>query len=199
MDIDWFGFTIASIAVVLAPGPGSLFVARTAGTSGPRSGFGAMAGDTCLILLSLLGVSALFRAYPSLFHLFRWAGAAYLTFMGLKLLLRKPQPEADSVPERGNPFLQGVSITLLNPKAVFFFMSFFPLFLKSSDHGQAAAYAAMAAAFQLISMTYLSLLVRASSWAASALRRNLMVRLLLEKLCGCVFVAFGVKVAFTDR
>ena len=71
-NVDWIGFVVASVAVVLAPGPGSLFVAKTAGTGGLRAGrtamLGIMLGDTCLIVLSLLGVSALFSAHPALFH-----------------------------------------------------------------------------------------------------------------------------------
>ena len=74
-NIDWIGFVIASVAVVLAPGPGSLFVAKTAGANGARAGHAAMLGivlgDTCLIVLSFLGLSALFSAHPILF---RWRG-----------------------------------------------------------------------------------------------------------------------------
>jgi len=73
---------MASIAVVLAPGPGSVFVAKAAGAKGKRAGqmamLGIMLGDACLIMVSLLGVSALFRAHPLLFHVIRLAGAGYL-------------------------------------------------------------------------------------------------------------------------
>jgi len=203
IDIDWIGFVIASMAIVLVPGPGSLFVARTAGVSGLKAGYkamvGIMVGDTCLIMLSVLGVSAIFYAYPSIFHVVRLAGAVYLTFLGLKLVFRKTKTESILVPNRDKSFLQAVSITLLNPKAIFFFMAFFPMFLRTSEHSRFLAYAAMAIAFQLISMTYLSILICASSWTALALRRNSLTRVVLEKLCGCVFIAFGMKVALMKR
>jgi threonine/homoserine/homoserine lactone efflux protein len=203
ISIDWIGFVIASIAIVLAPGPGSLFVARTAGGSGLRAGHkamvGIMVGDTCLILLSVLGVSAIFSAYPSVFHVFRLAGAVYLAFLGVKLVFGKSKAESVLVPNRDRSFLQAVSITLLNPKAIFFFMAFFPLFLRSPEHSRFLAYTAMAVVFQLISMTYLSILIRTSSWAASALRKNSLTRIVLEKLCGCVFIGFGMKVALMKR
>jgi leucine efflux protein len=176
IGIEWIGFVIASVAIVLAPGPGSLFVARTAAASGLRAGHkamvGIMFGDTCLIILSVLGVSAIFRAYPSVFHVFRLAGVAYLAFLGLKLVFRKSKTESVHISNRDRSFLQAVSITLLNPKAVFFFMAFFPLFLRSSDHSRLLAYAAMAVAFQFISMTYLGILIRASSWTAAVLRKK---------------------------
>lgn len=202
-NIDWIGFVIASVAVVLAPGPGSLFVARTAGASGPRAGYGAMAGvmvgDTCLIVLSLLGVSALFRAHPSVFQAFRLAGACYLAFLGLRLVFRKSKVESTRVLDCNRSFMQAVSITLLNPKAIFFFMAFFPLFVRSSESGSFLAFTAMALVFQLISVAYLTTLIRASSWTASVLRNSSVARVVLQRLCGCAFIGFGVKAALTKR
>lgn len=202
-DVDWISFVIASIAVVLAPGPGSLFVARTAVAAGIRAGYGAMAGimlgDTCLIVLSVLGVSALFRAYPAAFHLFRLAGAGYLFFLGVRLLLGRPKAKPSRLPVGRRSFIQAVSITLLNPKAVFFFMAFFPLFVRSPEGGHFLTYAVMALAFQCVSATYLSLLIRTASWTASTLRRSAIARAVMEKLCGCTFIGFGVKMALTKR
>jgi leucine efflux protein len=199
MGIDWIGFIIASVAIVLAPGPGSLFVAKTAGTSGLKAGLkamtGIMVGDSCLIVLSVLGTSAIFHAYPSLFHVFRLAGATYLVFLGLKLIIWKSKTGSTLIPDCDKSFRQAVSITLLNPKAVFFFMAFFPMFLRSPDSSRFLAYAVMAVAFQCVSMTYLAILVSASFLTAAALRRNSMTVVLLEKLCGCVFIGFGIKVA----
>jgi leucine efflux protein len=202
-NIDWTSFLVASLAVVLAPGPGSLFVARTAVVSGTKAGYRAMlgivAGDTCLITLSVLGVSALFRAYPSVFQFFKLAGAAYLFLLGVRLLVKKPRTEPISLPGYGRSFIQAISITLLNPKAVLFFMAFFPLFLKSPEPGQFFSYTLMAFAFQCVSATYLSALIHASSWTASTLRRNTVTRTVLEKLCGCAFIGFGLKVALAKR
>jgi leucine efflux protein len=201
--IDWISFVMASIAVVLAPGPGSLFVARTAAVSGLQAGYaamlGIMAGDTCLIMLSTLGVSAFFAIYPSVFDLFRLAGAAYLIFLGLRLVFKRPRAESSHAPNRDRSFMQAVSITLLNPKAVFFFMAFFPMFLTSPEHGRFLAYAAMAVAFQVISAAYLSTLIFTSSWMASALQRNSVTQMVLRKLCGCAFIGFGLKVALNKR
>lgn len=203
IGIDWIGFVIASVAIVLAPGPGSLFVARTAGASGLRAGHkamvGIMVGDTCLIILSVLGVSAIFQACPSVFHVLRLAGAGYLVFLGLKLVFRKSKTVSTLIPNRDKSFLQAVSITLLNPKAVFFFMAFFPMFLRSPEHSRFLVYAAMAIVFQLISMTYLSILIRASSWTTAALRKTSLARVVLEKLCGSVFIGFGMKLALVKR
>jgi len=200
-NIDWIGFVVASIAVVLAPGPGSLFVAKTAATSGVREAhrtmLGIIVGDTCLIVLSVLGVSTIFHAYPSLFHVFKLAGACYLLFLGLRLLTEKTRIEPVQRQDHDHLFTQAISITLLNPKAVIFFMAFFPLFVKSPENAPFLTYSTMTLIFQLISATYLSLLIRASSWTALSLRKSRVVRLWLNRLCGFAFIGFGVKVAIT--
>ena len=187
---------------MLAPGPGSLFVAKTA-ASHTRNGFvamlGIMAGDTCLILLSLLGVSALFLAHPLLFHIVRLAGASYLIFLGLQSIFTKPQKEADTSHTHGLPFSRAVSITLLNPKAVFFFMSFFPVFIRAAENSLVAAYAVMTLVFMIISAAYLSFLIHASSRLASAFHQSQRLQSAARKLCGCIFIGFGLKVALASK
>jgi len=129
INVGWIGFSLASVAVVLAPGPGSLFVARTA-AGGARDGVlamvGIMVGDACLISFSLLGVSALFLAHPSLFQGVRLAGACYLIFLGLQSIFFAPKRREIGAGRRGSAFRRAVSITLLNPKAVLFSWPFSP-------------------------------------------------------------------------
>jgi leucine efflux protein len=201
-SVSWIGFCMASVAVVLAPGPGSMFVARTAAGSGARAGLramlGIMAGDACLIALSLLGVSALFRAHPSLFHAIRLVGAGYLIWLGLQSILAKPKPQAEGA-KNGFPIRRALAISLLNPKAVFFFMAFFPVFITSAEHGLWGAYAAMAAVFMVISATYLSFLSHVSSRLSSTFRENARLQGCFRKLSGVVFIGFGLKVATASR
>jgi len=197
-NIDWIGFSIASVAVVLAPGPGSLFVAKTAAATHIRAGLlamlGIMAGDTCLIILSLLGVSALFHAYPSLFHVIRLAGAGYLIFLGLQSVFTRLRRDPDAVHDHTMPFTRAVTITLLNPKAVLFFITFFPVFIRSAEDGLFVPYALMTLVFMAISAAYLSFLVHASSGLASVFRQDQKLRSVSRRLCGCIFIGFGLKV-----
>ena len=203
ISVDWIGFCVASVAVVLAPGPGSVFVAKSAASARAREGLmamlGIMVGDACLILLSLVGVSALFLAHPSVFHVIRLAGAGYLIFLGLQSIFAKPKKESNVAESHSLPFRQAVSITLLNPKAVFFFMAFFPVFIKSAEYGLVAAYAVMTLVFMAISVTYLSFLILASSKLALAFQKNRTLQSVARKLCGCVFIGFGLKVAMVSR
>ncbi|HUJ69586.1 MAG TPA: LysE family transporter [Syntrophorhabdales bacterium] len=201
MNVDWLGFSLASIAVVLAPGPGSLFVAKT-GARGARHGFQAMAGimvgDACLISFSFLGVSALFVAHPALFQGVRLAGACYLIFIGLQSIFFAPKREAGTGPQ-SSAFRRAVSITLLNPKAVLFFMAFFPIFIRPQLQGLLAPYAAVTLLFMAVSAAYLTFLVRVSSGLALAFERNRRLRSVALRLSGCIFVGFGLKVALAAR
>jgi leucine efflux protein len=201
MSVDWVGFGVASVAIVLAPGPGSMFVARTAATRRVQAGFmamlGIMVGDACLIFLSLVGVSALFLAHPSVFHAIRLAGAGYLIFLGIQSLLARSKNEADALEGSSVPFRQAVAVTLLNPKAVFFFMAFFPVFITSAEDGLAVPYAMMTLLFMGISAAYLSFLIHASSKLAMALQQSRTLRSVARKLCGCVFIGFGLKTAMS--
>jgi leucine efflux protein len=193
------GFTVASVAIVLAPGPNSVFVAKTAGGGGARKGYmamlGILSGDTCLITLSLLGVSTLLRMQPVLFHTMRLAGAAYLIFLGLQAILARPKEDSTAVPDAAPPFQRAVTISLLNPKAILFFMAFFPTCIVSPGDGLAATYAVMTLFFQIISATYLCTLVHVSAHIGRAFQESPKVRLIARRVCGCVFIGFGVKVA----
>jgi leucine efflux protein len=201
--VDWIGFLVASVAVVLAPGPGSMFVARTAASAGVRTGrsamLGIMVGDACLIVLSLLGISALFTAYPSLFHIIRLAGAGYLILLGIQSFLVKPKRHSPHSQNGVLSFRRAVGITLLNPKAVFFFMAFFPVFIKSTGTGMLIPYATMMAVFMAISASYLYCLSYISSRIGSAFQENYTLKSVFRKLCGSIFIGFGVKVAISSR
>ncbi|MBI1822525.1 MAG: LysE family translocator [Nitrospirae bacterium] len=200
-QIDWIGFIPASVAVILAPGPGSLWVARVAASSGNRAAgsamLGILTGDVILVSLSLLGVSALFSAYPALFHAFQLAGTAYLIYLGLKLFLTTGlQKQTLGLEEISGTFKKGVTITLSNPKAIFFFMAFFPLFLRSGGEGFLSSYATMTLLFLGANQVYLFFLSRIFCKVGAVFQENLRLQKIARKTCGIVFIFFGIKIAF---
>ena len=203
INVDWIEFAAASVTVVLAPGPGSVFVAKTAGSAGAKAGhmamFGIMLGDTCLITLSMLGISALFTIHPSLFHSVRLIGAGYLVFLGLKSIFAgkkdKPLVFQNSVLSLRRAFI----ITLFNPKAIFFFMAFFPIFIKSTQGGLLVPYIGMTSVFMVISFTYLYILSYISSKVGLAFQKNRTIQSITCKVCGCLFIGFGIKAAAASR
>jgi len=202
-SVDWIGFTVASVVVVLAPGPGSVFVAKTAGSRGARAGRGAMLGimlgDTCLIVLSLLGVSALFNAHAALFHAVRLIGAGYLIFLGLQSIFAKQKEKSEVHQDSVLSLRRALTITLINPKAVFFFMAFFPVFIRSAQGGLLVPYVSMTFVFMAISFTYLCILSHVSSRVGLAFQESRMIQSIARKVCGCLFIGFGIKVAVASR
>jgi len=203
MNVDWIGFAVASMAIVLAPGPNSVFLAKTAGTRGGRAGCAAMCGimlgDSCLIVLSLLGVSALFSAQPALFHVVRLAGAGYLIFLGLQSILTQPKANSAVAQDAVLPFRRALTIALLNPKAIFFFMAFFPVFILSAEGGLVAPYVVMAVLFMAISATYLCVVIHVSSRIGRAFQESRTIQTVARKACGILFVGFGIRVAIASR
>ncbi len=201
--VDWIGFIVASVAIVLAPGPGSVFVARTAGAAGARTGrmamLGIMIGDACLIIISLLGVSALLTAHPSLFNAVRLASAGYLIFLGLQSIFFRPGKKPTVLEKSVLSLKRALAITLLNPKAVFFFMAFFPVFICSAQGGLLVPYVAMTMVFMAISFTYLTILGLVSSKVGVAFQENRTIQNIARKACGCIFIGFGIKVAVASQ
>ncbi len=203
MSVDWMEFIVASVAVILAPGPGSVFVAKTAAVGGTRAGYTAMLGillgDTCLIVLSLLGVSALFSAYLPLFHAVRLAGAGYLIFLGLQSIFTKSKKRSVAFQNYTLPLWRAFTITLLNPKAVFFFMVFFPIFISSADAGLVITYIDMTLLFMGVSVTYLCVVSHISAKVGLAFQENTTIQSIARKVCGCLLIGFGIKVAISSR
>lgn len=203
MGIDWIGFVVASIAVVLAPGPGSLFVAKSAASSGSRAGLGAMAGlmagDACLIMFSFIGVYGVFQAFPALFHFVRLVGAGYLIFTGIQSMFRSTGSVSEPKGRTGFSFRRSLVITLLNPKAVFFFMAFFPLFIKEPEGGLYLQYTCLTLVFMIVSATYLGALTHLAARGGSHFRQSKVVQTLAKKVGGGIFVLFGIKVAMSSE
>jgi leucine efflux protein len=201
--IDWYGFLAASVAVVLAPGPGSLFVARSAALSGTGAGIramlGIMLGDTALILLSFFGVSALFIAHPALFHIIRLLGACYLIYLGIMALCSSMPENTENGSRPAMPFRRAFAITLFNPKAVLFFTAFFPLFIHNPAGGLLTGYISLTLGFMLVSAAYLTLLTHMTVKVGIRFRRSRVMQSFARKACGSLFIGFGVKVAVTAR
>ncbi|WP_159880959.1 LysE family translocator, partial [Raoultella sp. 18111] len=129
-----YGAFVAAILLFLAiPGPGNLALVTSTGKGGVRAGLaatlGVIAGDQVLLWMAVAGVAALLAAMPAVFHAVQWLGAAYLAWMGLRMLLARPGSSPVIAIQPRHYFRQAALITLLNPKAIVFYMAFFPLFV----------------------------------------------------------------------
>lgn len=196
---DYSAFVAAIIIFLMIPGPGNLALITSTGKGGVRGGLaatlGVIGGDQVLMWLAVAGVAALLTAYPAAFHAVQWLGAAYLAWLGARMLLAKPgsAPVLDIRPH--HYFRQALAITLLNPKAIVFYMAFFPLFVDPAHHEGLKTFGFMAATIAFLTFLYGLTVVLLTHFLAERLRANPRVSSALEKLAGVFLIGFGVKLA----
>lgn len=198
---DYSAFVVAIIVFLLIPGPGNLALITSTGKGGIRGGLaatlGVIAGDQVLMWLAVAGVAALLTAYPAAFHAVQWIGAAYLAWLGFKMLLAKPGDAPVLSMQPRQFFRQTVLITLLNPKAIVFYMAFFPLFVDPKRHLGLLTFAAMALTIAALTFLYGLVMVLLTHFLAERMRANPRVSTWLNRLAGVFLIGFGIKLAIS--
>lgn len=194
---DYGAFVVAVIVFLAIPGPGNLALITSTGKGGLKGGFaatfGVIAGDQVLMWLAVAGVAALLQAAPLLFGAVQWAGAAYLAWIGWRLLMARPgdAPVVNILPR--DYFRQACTITLLNPKAIVFYMAFFPLFVDPARHQGLLTFGLMAATIAVLTFLYGALVVLLTHRLADRMRASPRVARWLERVAGVLLIGFGVK------
>lgn len=197
-----YGAFVAAILVFLAiPGPGNLALITSTSKGGIVGGLGAslgiIAGDQVLMWSAVAGVATLLTRYPSAFHAVQWLGAGYLAWLGIKMLRAKPGDKPILHIEPRHYFRQAAFITLLNPKAIVFYMAFFPLFIDPAHHHGLATFGAMAATIATLTFAYGLGAVLLTHFLAERMRANPSIGRALQKLAGIFLIGFGVKLAIS--
>ena len=198
---DYPSFVAAIVVFLMIPGPGNLALITSTSKGGLRGGFasifGLIAGDQVLMWLAVAGVAALLTAYPPAFHAVQWLGAGYLAWLGLRMILAKAgdQPVLQIKPH--HYFKQSLVITLLNPKAIVFYMAFFPLFVDPARHQGLLTFGVMAATIAALTFLYGLVVVLLTHFLAERLRANPKISSGLQKLAGVFLIGFGVKLALS--
>ena len=196
---DYGAFVVAIIIFLAVPGPGNLALLTATGKGGVRAGmaatFGVIAGDQVLLWLAVAGLSAVLINYPSLYASVKWVGAAYLLGLGYALFNSKSgdAPVLNMKPD--HYFRQALFITVLNPKAIVFYMAFFPLFVNPAFHRGLITFGAMAATIAALTFAYGLVLVLLTHHLAERVRANPIVRVMLNKIAGVLLIGFGLKLA----
>ncbi|MHA3885440.1 leucine efflux protein LeuE [Stutzerimonas degradans] len=204
---DFWTYVLGVVFVVLLPGPNSLFVLATSAQRGVATGYraacGVFLGDALLMLLSTLGVASLLKAEPMLFLGLKYLGAAYLCYLGVGMLrgawqrLRHPEAAVEHA-ERVDvyqPFRKALLLSLSNPKAILFFISFFIQFVDPAYAHPGLSFLVLGAVLELISALYLSFLIFTGVRLAAWFRRRQRLAAGATSGVGALFVGFGVKLA----
>ncbi|WP_341719655.1 leucine efflux protein LeuE [Micromonospora sp. FIMYZ51] len=209
---DIWTYLLGTVAIVLLPGPNSLFVLSTAARRGIRTGYraaaGVFVGDGVLMFLSAAGVASLLRAYPPVFLVIKYAGAAYLGYVGLTMLRgawRRWRDRNDPTTPRlidaaepaamRSPFRKALVISLLNPKAILFFVSFFIQFVDPTYPWPALSFLLLGLIAQVTSVLYLTALIFAGTYLATQFGRRRRLAAGATTAIGALFLGFGLKLA----
>ena len=197
--ISDFSAFCASILLFLAlPGPGSFALLTSTAKGGFRAGaaatFGVIAGDQVLLWLAVAGVASLLAAHPLAFKAVQYAGAAYLAWIGLRMLFSRGDGSASPVYIEPRAYArQAFFITLLNPKAIVFYMAFFPLFIDPATHRGLPTFAAMAITIAVITALYCLALCAFANAVAAKVRAHRTAARWLERLAGVFLIGFGLR------
>lgn len=196
---DYASFVIAIIVFLAIPGPGNLALIMSTGKGGLRGGLaatcGVIVGDQVLMWLAVAGVAALLKASPGIFYAIQWLGAGYLAWLGGKMLFAKARAAPILHIKAQHYLRQALLITLLNPKAIVFYMAFFPLFVDPAGHQGLTTFAFMAITIALLTFGYGLIAVLLAHFFAERLRASPLISRGLEKLAGIFLIGFGIKLA----
>jgi len=196
---DYGTFVVTIIVFLLIPGPGNLALVTSTSkgriVGGLAATLGVILGDQILMWSAVAGVAALLSAYPDAFHAVQWVGAIYLGWLGCKMLLAKPGAAPVLNIKAGHYLRQALMITLLNPKAILFYMAFFPLFVDPVRQQGLVTYGVMAVTIAILTFLYGLAATLLTHFLAERVRANPMISRMLEKIAGLFLVGFGIKLA----
>lgn len=206
---DIWTYIIGAILIIMLPGPNSIYVMSVASRFGVKTGylaaFGVFTGDLILILATVLGAASLLKAFPWLFILLKVVGAGYLSYLGIRLCIAAYKTWHNSTQEVSgqnntqaqsfHPFRTALTISLLNPKAILFYLSFFIQFVDPSYPHPAISFTILAIILQILSMSYLTMLIFSGIKLAHYFNRYYKLAATCIALVGFSFCAFGFKLA----
>src|SRR5215213_5743863 len=198
-------FIISGLLLNVTPGPDTAYIVGRSMQSGWRGGVAAALGISagCLVhvLAAALGLSALLAASSAAFTLVKWAGAAYLCFIGVKMLLSRPRvPTTDAAPVGGaiplrQIFWQGALTNVLNPKVALFFLAFLPQFVAAEAPHKALAFLLLGMIFICNGTLWCLGVAAFAASAAGRVRQSAAALLWIDRALGGLFVYLGVRVA----
>lgn len=206
---DLTTYIIGSIIIILLPGPNSLYCLSVSAAHGVRKGYhtvaGIFVGDSILIIVTVLGMGSLLKLYPILFTGIKLMGGLYLFYLGGKLLigayqtfrhralLTDAKPKPVTAPIHQNFFYRALLLSLTNPKAILFFLSFFVQFVEPSYPRPFLSFLVLAIILQVISFSYLSVMVFAGKNLSSKFNQYPLLIMVSMSFTGLLFIGFAIN------
>ena len=201
--VNVWTYLVGLFFIIMAPGPNSIYVLRTGASRGVGPGYkaalGVFVGDAILIFCAYLGIASLIRPPPLLFTLVRYLGAIYLLYIGVKILhanfITNQEGQASAVDPGERCFTKALTLSLTNPKAILFYVSFFVQFIDFSYAHTWLSYLVLASMLEAMSFVYLTLLIFGGTLVARFFRQRQLAIRLGNGLIGLFFMGFAARLA----
>lgn len=212
--LNYITYFIGAVLIILLPGPNSLYVLALSAHQGSRIGWtavvGVLIGDSVLILATALGAVTILTSYPAIFMIIKYAGAGYLIYIGYNLIAgaikawrqlddHSLQKAVEIKKTTGSKaFRKALLVSLLNPKAILFFLSFFAQFVDPEYSQPVIPFLILALTIQILSFVYLTLLIYAGTTLAETFKKRKRMSAISGGSVGIGFVAFAIKLALAS-
>ncbi|MBF7685228.1 leucine efflux protein LeuE [Acinetobacter sp. B10A] len=208
-------FIIGTVMIIILPGPNSFYTLSIASKYGVKAGYkaalGVISGDFILILATIFGAASLLHSFPILFLALKSVGAIYLSYLGIKLIKHsiftwknRNRPVAreaitlNVTHKKETPYKTALTISLLNPKAILFFLSFFIQFVDPKNDSPLLSFLVLSLILEAISITYLTLLIFSGIKLSGYFAKNLRLTSISILIVGFLFIGFGIKLALSN-
>lgn len=198
-------FVVASVVLLLTPGPAVLYIIARSVDQGRRAGLVSVCaievGNFVHVLAATVGLSALVLSCAWAFSVVKYLGAAYLIYLGVRKLLSGTTVKAkeDARPQDlGQIFSQGVLVAILNPKTALFFVAFLPQFVDPSQGAMVYQMLFLGTAFVLMAVVSDSLYALLAGTMGKFLKRSRMAARIERYLVGWVYIGLGLTTALAD-
>ncbi|HWJ10660.1 MAG TPA: leucine efflux protein LeuE [Nocardioides sp.] len=212
---DLSTYLVGLILIILLPGPNSLYVLSVAARRGVRDGYRAAAGvwtgDAVLMTLSAAGVASLLEANDLAFAVVKYVGAGYLGYLAFTMLrgalltwrtraraVRSVEDGAAPAAPGERPYRRALVVSLLNPKAILFFVAFFVQFVDPAYDKPVLSFLVLGVLAQVASVAYLSALIFGGTRLADSFRRRRSLAAAGTSAIGAVFLGFAVKLSLAS-
>ncbi len=203
----WATFFAAAFLLNVSPGPDIAFILGHTARGGRRQGlaamFGLWAGAFCHVVFAAVGLSAIVATSAAAFSVVKWAGVAYLAFLGISALRSKASTfdvkTAEAESRLSAVFLQGVLVDILNPKVAIFFLAFLPQFVVDGAGPVPLQLLLHGALIIVVAATVEPLVVLGGAWLTARLRASTRLGLWLDRSLGALFLGLAAKLAALQR
>jgi len=201
-------FIATAIVLILTPGQDTFFILGRSIASGRPAGIaaalGVSAGTVVHTCAAALGLSALLATSPYAFMAVKFAGAAYLLYIGLRALLTRsnglPGPQSGNGGDgRWPAFRQGIVTNLLNPKVALFFLALMPQFISAGSTNKVGAFLALGLTFVSLGLAWCTTLAVGAAWLRKVFLRRPSLATWMNRVAGTMFIALGLRLATTRQ